>query len=313
MLHSTKGYIPVMLTPFKHNGAIDYEALTQLTEFYLEAGVTGLFANCLSSEMYELKDHEKLNVIKHVVKLVDGLVPVVACGSFGDTISKQAACIKQVNDTGVDAVVLITSIIAGQHEPDVVLTQRMLQLIELTGTIKLGLYECPVPYKRILSAGQLGQLVATGRITYLKDTSLDIQQVRAKLAAVNDDAFGLYDAYMVHAVESLRAGAAGLSCIQGNFFPELIVWLCRHYNNASCSEEVSTVQQFLTDRMDLMHDVYPIIAKYYLQKRGLSMSTFTRRKVGSFTNEVKSRIDKLYNDYAYLQKELEITTSGFPV
>jgi 4-hydroxy-tetrahydrodipicolinate synthase len=313
MLHSKKGYIPVMLTPFKDNGAIDYESLTQLTEFYLEAGVTGLFANCLSSEMYELNEYEKLKVIKHVVKLVNGLVPVVACGSFGATISKKEACIKQVNDTGVNAVILITSVIATQREPDVVLTQRILQLIELTGAIKLGLYECPVPYKRILTATQLGQLVATGRITYLKDTSLDIQQVRAKLAAVKDDAFGLYDAYMVHAVESLKAGAAGLSCIQGNFFPELIVWLCTHYNDAARSEEVDTVQQFLTDRMDLMHDVYPIIAKYYLQKRGLSISTFTRRKVGSFTNEVKSRIDKLYNDYAYLQKELEITTSGFPV
>ena len=302
-----------MLTPFKNNGAIDYEALTELTEFYLEAGVTGLFANCLSSEMYELHDYEKLNVIKHVVRLVNGLVPVVACGSFGDTISKQAAFIKEVNDTGVDAVILITSMMAGQREPDIILTQRVLQLMELTGEIRLGLYECPVPYKRILSPSQLGQLVATGRITYLKDTCLDIQQVKAKLAAVNNDAFGLYDAYMVHAVESLKAGAAGVSCIQGNFFPELIVWLCRHYNDPVRSEEVNTAQQFLTDRMDLMHDVYPLIAKYYLQKRGLSTTTFTRRKVGAFTNDVKNRMDKLYNDYAYLQKELEITTSGFPV
>jgi 4-hydroxy-tetrahydrodipicolinate synthase len=313
MLEAKKGYIPVMLTPFKDNGAIDYESLTQLTEFYLEAGVSGLFANCLSSEMYELNDYEKLNVIKHVVNLVKGLVPVVACGSFGDTTSKQAAFIKQVNDTGVDAVILITSVIAGKREPDVALTQRILQLMELTGEIKLGLYECPVPYKRILSSSQLGQLVATGRITYLKDTCLDIQQVKAKLAAVNDHSFGLYDAYMVHAVESLKAGAAGVSCIQGNFFPELIVWLCAHYNDAAYSEEVHTVQQFLTERMDLMHDVYPIIAKYYLQKRGLSTTTFTRRKVGAFTNEVKNRIDKLYNDYAGLQKELEITSSGFRV
>ena len=313
MHHSKKGYIPVMLTPFKNNGEIDYESLTELTEFYLEAGVSGLFANCLSSEMYELNDHEKLNVIKHVVKLVDGLVPVVACGSFGDTISKQAAFIKQVNDTGVEAVILITSVIAGQREPDILLTQRIFQLLEQTGEIKLGLYECPVPYKRVLTASQLGQLVASGRITYLKDTCLDIQQVKAKLAAANDPSFGLYDAYMVHAVESLRAGAAGLSCIQGNFFPELIVWLCMHYNDPTCSEEVDTVQQFLTDRMDLMHDVYPIIAKYYLKKRGLSIGTYTRRKVGSFSNEVKGRVDKLYNDYAYLQKELEITTSRFPV
>ncbi len=40
---------------------------------------------------------------------------------------------------------------------------------------------------------------------------------------VKNPDFGLYDAYMVHAIESLKAGSAGLSCIQGNFFPELIL------------------------------------------------------------------------------------------
>jgi 4-hydroxy-tetrahydrodipicolinate synthase len=59
MTTSQKGFIPVMLTPFKNNGAIDYDALTKLTEFYLEAGAAGLFANCLSSEMYELEPDER--------------------------------------------------------------------------------------------------------------------------------------------------------------------------------------------------------------------------------------------------------------
>lgn len=45
-----KEFIPVMLTPFKNNGEIDYEALTRLIHFYIDAGASGLFANCLSSE-----------------------------------------------------------------------------------------------------------------------------------------------------------------------------------------------------------------------------------------------------------------------
>jgi len=45
--------------------------------------------------------------------------------------------------------------------------------------------------------------------------------------------FGLYDAYMKHAVESLKAGSAGLSCIQGNYFPKLRVWLCDNLDNTS--------------------------------------------------------------------------------
>ncbi|RZJ89994.1 MAG: dihydrodipicolinate synthase family protein, partial [Chryseobacterium sp.] len=60
MENGQKGFIPVMLTPFLSNGNIDYPALTQLTEIYLQAGASGLFANCLSSEMFELSDEERI-------------------------------------------------------------------------------------------------------------------------------------------------------------------------------------------------------------------------------------------------------------
>jgi 4-hydroxy-tetrahydrodipicolinate synthase len=54
----------------------------------------------------------------------------------------------------------------------------------------------------------------------------------------------------------------------------------------------------------VMHDVYPIVAKYYLQKRGLNISTFTRRKVGNFSASNKHKIESLQNDYTYLQQQI---------
>ena len=83
-----------MLTPFKANGEVDYDGLTQLTEYYMNAGAQGLFANCLSSEMYELTEDERLQVVKHVVKVANGLVPVVATGTFQGSLNKQAEFIK---------------------------------------------------------------------------------------------------------------------------------------------------------------------------------------------------------------------------
>src|SRR5436305_69861 len=118
MITSKRGFIPVMLTPFKSNGAIDYEALTRLTEYYLEAGAAGLFANCLSSEMYELEPDERLKSIKHVIDVAEGVVPVVATGTFGGSVDTQADFIKQVRDTGADAVIMITGLIAAKEEQD---------------------------------------------------------------------------------------------------------------------------------------------------------------------------------------------------
>ncbi|QDK80640.1 dihydrodipicolinate synthase family protein [Spirosoma sp. KCTC 42546] len=302
-----KGFIPVMLTPFTTTGAIDFDALTRLTEFYLQAGAAGMFANCLSSEMFELSEQERLQIIEHVIKVVNGAVPVVATGTFGGPIEQQAEFVKKVNNTGTQAVILITGLLADEADSDAVFNERVLHLLDQTETIPVGFYECPVPYKRLISPDQLKLFVDTGRVIYHKDTCLDLQQIKEKLRLASRPGFGLYDAYMAHAVESLKAGSAGLSCIQGNYFPELIVWLCRNYDNADLQEEVAKVQQFLIDKMDVMHNVYPIVSKYFLQLRGFDMTTFTRRSVGTFTPDIAKQVEGLYEDYTQLQNELELS------
>ena len=299
-----KGFIPVMLTPFHNDGSIDYKTLTTLTEMYLKAGVTGLFANCLSSEMFELTEAERLQITKHVVDIVDGQVPIVATGTFEGTIEQQADFTKKIYGTGIDAVILISGLLAKENDSDEVFVNNVHQLLDLTPGIPTGFYECPVPYKRVLSAAQLEDFVNTGRVIYHKDTCLDINQIKAKLSVAKNPDFGLYDAYMVHAIESLKAGSAGLSCIQGNFFPELIVWICDNYNDSTKADELAAVQQFLKNNMGVMHDVYPIVAKYTLHKRGLVINNFTRRAVGDFTPIVKNAVDQLQKEYDILQNEL---------
>ena len=301
-----KGFVPVMLTPFKPNGTVDYPGLTALTEFYLEAGAKGLFANCLSSEMFALTPEERLKVTRHVVDIAAQRVPVVATGTFGGAIEQQADFVRAIYETGVDAVIMITSLMASEDEPDALLSDRVERLLALTDAIPMGFYECPVPYKRILSPALLKQFAATGRIKYHKDTCLDIEQVRAKIAMVEASDFGLYDAYMVHAVESLKAGAAGLSCIQGNYFPELIVWLCEHYQDVAFQAQVQMLQEFLVRHMDIMHHGYPAGAKYYLQKRGLPIATMVRGEHGGLTADLKQRIDGFYQECLELQDTLGV-------
>jgi 4-hydroxy-tetrahydrodipicolinate synthase len=297
-----------MLTPFLDSGAVDYPGLRALTDLYLEAGATGLFANCLSSEMYELSEQEQIDVTQTVVDQVAGRVPVVATGTFPGTVSEQAAFVKRIYETGVQAVIVITGLMAEESESDDVFVDRMLELISLTDNVPLGLYECPVPYKRLINSEILETLIATGRIIYHKDTCLDLDEVKRRIAVGKGYKFGLYDAYMVNAVASLRAGAAGLSCIQGNIFPELIVWICDHYNDPELQAEMSQVQQFLEDSMDIVHSAYPVIAKYSLQKRGFPISLYTRREVEELTLDLQEQMDQLLEDVDQLQSTLGITS-----
>ncbi|MEO6707232.1 MAG: dihydrodipicolinate synthase family protein [Ginsengibacter sp.] len=223
-----------------------------LTKFYIDSGAKGLFANCQSSEMFKLNGEEMIRVVNKVLEIADGKIPVVAVGNFGDTIEKQADFIQKIYETGVKAVIIVTGMIAEEHESTETFDQRVFQLFSLTGEIPLGFYECPEPYKKVLTAEQLKKFVATGRVIYHKDTCLDIERVEEKLATTESyPSFGLYDAYVVNAVDSLKAGAAGLSCIQGNFFPELIVWLCKHFEDSSAKALVIKVQSFLSDHMQV--------------------------------------------------------------
>ncbi|MDP4286070.1 MAG: dihydrodipicolinate synthase family protein [Bacteroidota bacterium] len=300
-----KKFVPVMLTPFKENGEIDFDGLTRLTELYLQAGVKGLFANCQSSEMYELSEEEKLLIVKHVMKISAGEVPVVAVGNFGKTMAEQADFMGKIYDIGVNAVIIVTSLIAEENESDAIFEERVLELFELTGKIPVGFYECPKPYKRVLTADQLLKFVATGKVIYHKDTCLDIAQVREKLnVTAKYENFGLYDAYAVNSIASLRAGAAGLSCIQGNFFPELMVWLCDHYDDRQ--EEAKEVQLFLDEHMGVAHHAYPIVAKYFLQKSGLNISKVTRTKTDVFSSEVKDNVNQFLDQYNQLKNNLGI-------
>lgn len=307
MKNSKKGFIPVMLTPFKNDGSIDFEGLTKLTELYIESGASGLFANCLSSEMFDLSEDERIQVVRHVMMINNGAVPVVATGTFGGDISHQAIFVKQIYEEGVEAVIGITSLMAKEEDPDEVFEANVYSLLNLTENIPMGFYECPLPYKKIIAPAQLERLVSSERIVFYKDTCLDIEQVKEKVELTEGYNFSLYDAYMVNAVKSLEAGASGLSCIQGNFFPELLTWLCENYNQESLKDEVKKVQQFFTEHMSVMHNVYPTISKYALQIRGLDISTFTRRTdIGLMDATVGGNIITLMKKYDELINELEI-------
>ena len=280
-----RGFIPVMLTPFHDDLSIDYATLRRLCDYYIEGGAVGLFANCLSSEMYELSPEERLTVIKTVADQTAGRVPVVATGTFGGDIDEMAAFSNQVHSLGVDAIIILNNQFVSAEETDEVFLSRMKLWMELTPGVPFGIYECPLPYKRLVSLSVLQELLASGRLCYHKDTSLHIEQVKAKIEVGAGLRFGVYDAYMVHAKASLEAGSMGLSCIQGNFFPRLLADFC--------SQPSEDFQAFLTENMDLMHSAYPTSAKYALQKQGFPISLATRRKVDPLTEELQAKLDHL--------------------
>jgi dihydrodipicolinate synthase/N-acetylneuraminate lyase len=71
-----RGIVPILVTPFTPDGAIDVESLRNLIEFNLNAGVHGL-GIALASEVFKLSETERDQVTSIVVDQVNGRVPVV--------------------------------------------------------------------------------------------------------------------------------------------------------------------------------------------------------------------------------------------
>ncbi|MES2329043.1 MAG: dihydrodipicolinate synthase family protein [Bacteroidota bacterium] len=305
-----KKFVPVMITPFNLKAKVDLDAVSRLIDFYLAAGVKGFFANCLSSEMYSISEDERLELTSHIVRYVGGRVPIVATGSFGLTIEDKAEFAKKIYATGIDAVILITGHFANVEDGDDVLLKNFNKMLQLTPGIPMGMYECPAPYKRILSAEVFASLVDTGRFVYHKDTSIEKEQVKAKLDLLQksgNTSLEFYDAHTPNAMTSIQAGARGMSSISGNFYPEILVWMCNNATNPEKQEQVKWLQEELIKVDPLIHVAYPLSAKYFLGKRGLPVRTISRAHALELTPQQKQTLNEIHDAFTGWCKTLNIT------
>lgn len=271
------GVYPVMLTPFTENNEVDYEALGKLIDWYIEKGVNGLFADCQSSEMFFLSLEERVKIGEFVKKHADGRVPVVTSGHISDSLEDQAKELTAIAGTGADAVILLTNRLAKENESDEVWLENLKKLLEMIPKdVPLGFYECPYPYKRIISPELLKWCADTGRFYFIKDTSCDIENMKAKLEVIKGTNLKLFNANTSTLLETLELGASGYSGVMANFHPELYVKLCNIYKEDP--SKARKIADFLTVASLIERQVYPVNAKFYQKSIGNFNSIMTRTR-----------------------------------
>ena len=73
----SKGVFVIMATPFTDDGALDLQSADRLVEFYLEEGVHGVTVLGVMGEAPKLSLAEQVEFTQHVLKRIDGRVPVI--------------------------------------------------------------------------------------------------------------------------------------------------------------------------------------------------------------------------------------------
>ncbi|WP_153110468.1 dihydrodipicolinate synthase family protein [Propionivibrio limicola] len=306
------GVWPVMLTPFDENREIDWDSLKKLIDWYIKAGVHGLFANCQSSEMFFLSEAESLQLTRFVLDYVDGRVPVVASGHTACGLSQQIDQLGKIAETGVDSVILISNRLAMPGESDEVALANLQKITAaVTDKVGLGIYECPHPYKRLLSDEIVNWCAQSDRYTFIKDTCCQIATIKRRLALTKGSRLHIANANGQTLLASLQAGAHGYSGVMTNFHPELYVWLYESWPHEP--EKAVIVSDYLSTASLAESLDYPICAKDFHVSIGnfKTVASRTREAGNYYSAHFQSTVQQMVRLGEVLKEQLALSAPSW--
>lgn len=273
--------LTTMITPYKKDKSIDYDTALKYVDWYYKSGLDGIFAICQSSEIFYLSLEEKVklntlvyNRAKELEKTGNRKFTVVSSGHTSYTLDEQAKELNAVWESGCDALILITNRLDPKNEGDDVFIENAKKLIKmLPSDVKLGLYECPYPYKRLVTPKILEWCLSTGKFYYMKDTCCDIDMIKERCKILKGSHFKLLNANCQTLLETMRNGADGYCSVMCNFHPKLYSWLAKNYETKEAEFIASIIQTFGFMEFGIP---YPLSAKYHMNLCGIKTENIAR-------------------------------------
>ena len=271
------GVYPTMITPFTDDNKVDFDGILNLLKWYENRGVDGIFAICQSSEIFFLTFEERLAVLKFIMENKPEGMSIVASGHVADDFETQIKEARAFIETGIDAYVFISNRFAKAEESDEVLLRNMKMVADALPEIPFGVYECPYPYKRVLTPELLKAMADDGRFHFLKDTCCSTEMLKAKHEAVKGSNLKIFNANAATFLESLKMGCSGYSGVMANFHPEFYSQLIKAFNdgNFDLAEKLQNIVGYMSVTEC---QCYPVNAKYYLSLDGLGIGIHTRTR-----------------------------------
>lgn len=290
-----KGAWPVQITAFNEDGSLNFKGNQEITDYLISKGANGLFTVCMSSEMHFLTKEQKVDLAKCVVDAAQGRVEVIASGHTSMDIQEQIEEIGVMSETGVDAVVLVTNCLAGINDEIDVLEDNLKTILKTFSDVRFAAYECPTPFKRILTDEEVKLLADTGRIEFLKDVSMDTERYARRVKIVKDSPLMLFNANTATLLESLRLGYEGYCGPMCNYHPELFCWMCENFKKEP--EKAEELQKWMAHMYATCIPAYPMNAKYRMNLEGIDVGLTTYMKdMTLFTQEAAEYIKEVLEE-----------------
>jgi len=280
------GAWPTMVTPFAENGRIDWGAYRRIVEWYIAMGVGGVYANCLSSEMYQLSDSERVRLAREAVDVAAGRIPVAATGNLGEGIEAHLELCRHLAGVGVDIVMLVVPRGMPKRED---LAHYYATMAERLDT-PLGLYECPVPRRFHLPDELVGELADSGRFVAYKETSENLDRIRRLIARTQSTPLSVLQACNAYLLDSVRAGGLGSMSIAAIHLPDLLRDIIA--KGLAGDPDAERLQRLLSAIHLAQRCCHPQGTKYLLAKRGLPITARCRASARPLSAETRLSLDQ---------------------
>lgn len=204
-----------LVTPFKADKSIDFEAFANLLEYQIRGGVDYLVVLGTTSENPTLEPDERAQVRDFVVKRVAGRIPLVlGCGG-----NNTAAVIRELHSTDLSAFSAILSVVPFYNKPSQEGIYQHYASIAKASPLPVILYNVPgrtgvnmTPETTLRLAADFPNIVG------IKEASGNMVQVDEIIKHKSDD-FMVISGDDAVTFPLITLGAVGVISVIGNAFP----------------------------------------------------------------------------------------------
>lgn len=260
-----RGSMVALITPMQADGGVDDASLARLVEFHLEQGTDAIVAVGTTGESATLDEEEHCAVIRRVVKLAAGRIPVIA-GTGANATTEAINLTRCAQAAGADACLLVTPYYNKPTQEGLYLHHRA---VAEAVDIPQILYNVPGRTACDMLPETAGRLSAIGNIVGIKEATGDLARV-SRLRELCGPEFGLYSGDDATAREFMLLGGDGVISVTANVAPRLMREMC----DAALAGERAAAEA-LDARLAGLHDALfveanPIPVKWAMTQLGLA-------------------------------------------
>lgn len=218
-----KGIFPAIVTPFRADESIDFQALQALVERSLAQGVSGFYVSGTTGESFLMSDEERIQLIEAVCGIVNGRCDVIAnVGTFSTRRSIEIA--QAAVRSGAAAVSAVPPFYFPYSKQEI--QNYYLELARGAGT-GVVIYNIPKMSGVGFSTQELLELLAHPEVVGIKQTTYDLYQTETLLRSCGQKTvFNGHDEILLPA---LSAGAKAAIGSTFGIIPDVYLSLIRHF------------------------------------------------------------------------------------